>query len=253
MGYGEQTDAFDEAVEAAARRLVSVRGADDGYVIGTSSLYPSGASVQVRAAFDGHTCYVSDMGLASHEAEMLGATTRQFRRHARSVADELGVAFDDHSFFIVQVPIARLSGALKVVAAASHRAAVITEMSMTEQAERNDRELLLDKLVQVFGAANVEKAVMVSGKSGHAWPMAGRVRSRGGVIFDTATPQHVSVASAYTKFQDIRMVEGSPKGVIALAYPSKFSPDLRSVLEQSAEIISISDPEDRYLRLLEAA
>lgn len=253
MSYGETSPEFVNAVEAAAKRLVTVRDVDDGYVISTSSLYPSGASVQVRAAFDGHTCYVSDMGLASHEAEMLGATPRQFRWQAKAVADELGVGFDNHSFFIVQVPIDRLSGAIKIVGAATHKSALLTEVAMTEQAERNDRELLLDRLVQVFGSASVEKRVRVVGKSGHNWPIAGRVRLAREVLFDTATPAFSSVVSARTKFQDITLAPNGGKGVIALAYPAKFAPDLRDLLEQAAEVIAIDDPEQTYLKALEAA
>lgn len=254
MGYVETDLQFVNAIEAAAKRLVAVTDVDDGYVISTSSLYPSGASVQVRATFDGHTCFVSDMGLAYHEAEMLGATQRQFRRSAKAVADDLGVGFDDHSFFIVQVPIDRLSGAIKIVGAATHKAALMIEAGMTEQAERNDRELLIDRLVQVFGRQKVEKGVTVLGESGHSWTVTGRVNLLGGMLFDTATPAISSIVSAHTKFRDIQLVHGGAKGgVIALASPTKFAADYMSILKQSAEVIGIDDPEDTYRRMLEAA
>jgi hypothetical protein len=254
MSYVGSDDAFVKAVQDASRRLVGLEEVDDGFVVTTSSLYPSGATVQVRTAFDGRTCYVSDMGLASHEAEMLGATPRQFRRHARLVADELGVGFDDHSFFIVQVPIDRLVGAIKIVTAATHKAAVLSDIGMAEQAERNDRELLFSRLVQVFGPEQVEKSFTISGSSGHQYKVAGRVKLSRGVLFDTATPHFNSVSGAHTKFHDISLLSDAPKTVIAIAHPKKFAPDLINLLQQSvADVIAIDDPEERYRSALEAA
>lgn len=233
--------------------MVVVTREEDGYVLSTPSLYPSGAPVRVRVSFDGRTCFVSDMGLASHEAEMLGATHRQFKRCSKLVADEMGVSFDDHSFFILQVQIERVAAAIKIVAAASHRASVMTELNISEQSIKNDRDLLLDKLISAFGSKAVDKDFEFVGKSGHTWAVVGRVRASHDLVFDTATPWHNSVVSVFAKFHDIKLVPDAPKGVVAVSNPESFGSDYLSLLKQSAEVIGIDEPEKRYQDLSAAA
>src|SRR5919108_5040754 len=94
---------FRKLVEDASRQLVSTVHRPSGSFISTPLLYPSGASVLVRVQEAGNDrCFVSDVGMGYQEAEMMGASLI-YARHARSVAEEAGVGFDDHTFFVLDI------------------------------------------------------------------------------------------------------------------------------------------------------
>ena len=249
-GLGMADGSLSQAVEEAARRLVSFSHGNDGSVVSTSALYPSGAPVRVRAAFDGATCFVNDMGFASHEADLAGATHRQFVNQAKIVSEQSGVSFDNHSFFAIQVPIDRLLGAVKVVAAASQRAAILTEAHISEQAKRNDKEILVQKLVSVFGRAKVDEEVDIVGASGHTWQIAGVVRDSRVIAFDCATPAAPSIYSTHAKFADIRRLEDNTGGVITVPQMQAFKSDYLSLLRQVAnDVIEIDAPNASYEKI----
>ncbi len=246
--------AFINAVESVASGMARFERENDGYIFTTGAVYPSGSPVRVRVSFDGNTCFVSDMGVGSNEAEMIGASPRQFGHHARATANHFGVGFDSHSFFVLQISIDRIAGAVKIVSAASHRATVLTEAAISEQSAKNERDLLVDKLIDVYGKTRVERDVEMVGMSGHVWPVAGRVQEGRIVAFDIATPFHSSVFSAHTKFSDLKLLgDEAPMGVVAVESQSDFKPDYITLLKQSASVIEIAAANDNYQALLETA
>lgn len=245
---------IDSELERVLSRLVDARRSEEGTVVTLPSMYPSGSPVNVRVSFDGQVCFVNDMGQASHEADVLGATQRIFLNQARRVAEEFGVQFDNHCFFAVQVPLDRLSGAIRVIGAASQKAVMLTQDKLSEINDSAIRADLLDRLNAVYGEKRVERDVALTGSSSHKWGFVGRVMTeRGPVLFDAATAAPPSVYGAVAKFSDIRMLENPPKGVICVPNLERFTPDYRNLLQQAANVIEISSPDETFRRIAEAA
>lgn len=220
----------------------------------TSSIYPSGAFVTVQATFDGRTCFVSDAGKAALESELLGATASLFARQGQSVASQMGVGFDKNSIFVAQVSIEQLVGAVKMVAAASHKTSVLVESRMSEQADKNDRDLLVLKLKSTFGTRNVDRDVEFAGASSHKWRFASRVQNQGRFFhFDFAKPSHSSVFSLHTKFIDVSRVEKAPRGVIVIDKSEEIKEDYLNLLQQAAGVLEIEADTSSYEHALEAA
>lgn len=241
-------------LQSVVSRLVESRESDEGTVVTLPMMYPSGSPVLVRVAFDGHVCFVNDMGIASHEADVLGASQRIFANQARRVAEEFGVQFDNHCFFAVQVPLDKLPGAIRVIGTASQKSVVLTQDKLSEINDSQVRADLLDRLVSVYGQSHVERDFSLVGSSSHKWNFVGRVvTERGPVVFDAATEAPASVFSAVAKFSDVRMLEQPPKGVICVPRLQKFTPDYRNLLQQAANLVEISSPDETFRRITEAA
>lgn len=244
----------DTELQKVLSRLVYARSSEEGTVVTLPSMYPSGSPVLVRIAFDGHACFVNDMGQASQEADVLGATQRLFQNQARRVAEEYGVQFDNHCFFAVHVPLERLSGAIKVIGSASQKAVMLTQDKLSEMNDSTVRAELLERLNSVYGEGRVERDIALTGSSSHRWGFVGRVMSaRGPVLFDAASPAASSVYGAVAKFTDIRMLDNPPKGVVCVPSLERFSPDYRNLLQQAANVIEIGSSDEIFRQLTEAA
>lgn len=241
-------ETFVRMVREAALRLATTSIEEDGAYIATSSTYPSGAYVTVRVTYDGRQCFVSDMGYAAHEAEMLGATPQQFSYRARQVADEFGIGFDNNSFFVVEVPLDRIEGAARTIATASLKAAVIVESLMAQQADDNDKLLLIDRLRHAFGADRVDTEVEVVGASGHKWVITGRaIGFSRPVYFDCGRRNHTSVVNIYSKFNDLKRLDVPQTGVVAILGATRLQRDFREMLEQTVDgVIEIESDDSTY-------
>jgi len=125
-----------DLVEGVVGQFVKCAHESDGTIVRMPLIYPSGESISIRVVFDGATCFLSDLGNASREAELLGATTTLFRNQAKQVADQFGVKFDQFSFFELQVPPDEVGAAIRILAGASEKAAVMTEIKMSDQKKR---------------------------------------------------------------------------------------------------------------------
>lgn len=245
---------IDKAVRLAVAGLVSSYDSEEGTVVTLPNIYPSGAPITVRISFDGSSCFVSDMGNAFTEAELLGASQRLFKAQADEVVEEYGVRFDNHLFFALNVPLEKLDGAIRVVGAASNKAVVSVQNKMTEQSDKSIRAELVERLIHVFGSKSVSKDVSIRGSSSHEWRFAGRVSKEGQVIlFDTATESANSIFSVHAKFSDVKLVERAPRGVIAVPSFSVIKPDYRNLLQQAANLIEISSSDNVFERLIAAA
>ncbi|MEM8824176.1 MAG: hypothetical protein AAGF30_11240 [Pseudomonadota bacterium] len=234
------SDALSDSITGIIGKLVSSRDSDEGIVITLPSLYPSGTPVMTRVSFDGHTCFVSDMGNALNESELMGASPIVFKNQARDVASSYGVRFDNHCFFALNVDISRVVGAIQVIGNASQKSVVLTESKM---AERNDTQLrreFTDKLLSMYGHDRIETDVRFTGSSTHEWTFAGSIQTdRGLVLYDTATPHFSSVSSAHTRFADIRAVPMAPKGLVGVPSLTEMRLDYVNLLQQAANVIEI--------------
>lgn len=242
---------FRESIESATSQMVRVVSDGDALIVRTGALYPSGAPVTVDVREEGGSCFVSDSGRARLEGELLGSSSRLFMGQAQIVSEQLGVEFDQHSFFVLKVDISRVSGAIKVIGAASLKAATLTEARMSEQAEKNDRADLIDRLLGVFGPRRVVKDFEMPGSSTHAWNFAGSVAiERRKVLFDCTGPKHLSVYSAHAKFSDIaRLGPDAPERVIAYSRRHQLKSDYRNLLQQTANLITIEEEDATYQRI----
>lgn len=241
---------FSEIVASAAKGMIRVEPDGDFHRVVLPGLYPSGSNVSVMTRFDGANCFVSDYGQAQLEAELLGASSRLFSSQGKIVAEQTGCQFDDQSFFVIKADISRISGAIKVVASASLKAAMLTEARVSEQAEKNDRDDLVDRLVSVFGAAQVDKDFELNGASTHTWNFAGRVISGSRtLLFDCTGPSHNAVYSTHAKFSDIaRIGSGAPGRVAAISRRYTLKTDYRNLLQQTANVIHIEEQDETYSR-----
>ncbi len=231
--------------------MIRVQPDGDFQRVTMPGLYPSGTNVSVLVRYDGSNCFVSDQGQAHLEAELLGASSRLFTSQGKVVAEQTGCQFDNHSFFVIKADISRISGAIKVIASASLKAATLTEARVSEQAEKNDRADLIDRLVSVFGAPRVDKDFELTGASTHVWGFAGRVVSdSGAVLFDCTGPSHNAVYSTHAKFSDIaRIGANAPRRVAAISRRYDFKTDYRNLLQQTASVIQIEERDEIYSKV----
>lgn len=243
---------FRQAIESATARLVSVAADGDLLSVNTGSVYPSGGPVIVDVRQEGDGCFITDSGRASLEAELLGATPRLFIGQGKTVAEQMGVSFDHQSFFAVRVDVSRVLGAIKIIGTASLKAATLTEARMSEQAEKNDRADLIDRLLGVFGPRRVAKDYDIIGASTHAWSFAGRVSTDGvGVLFDCTGPQHISVYSTHAKFSDVARLESDAPGrVVTYSQRYEMKADYRNLLQQTASLIEIEEEDSTYEKVV---
>ena len=239
---------FRASIEAATQQMIGIVSDGDVLSIKTGALYPSGAPVTVDVRDEDGRCSVTDGGRARLESELLGASTKSFIGQAQMVSDQLGVGFDQHSFFVLRVDLDRALGAIKMVGGASYKAATLTEARMTEQAEKNDKADLIDRLLGVFGPKRVTKDFEIVGASTHSWNFAGSVSTdQRRVLFDCTGPKHISVYSNHTKFSDVaRLGDNAPKRVIAYSNRYTIKNDYRNLLQQAANLIAIEEPDATY-------
>ena len=229
------------------RQLVSSRDSNEGIVITLPSLYPSGTPVMTRVSFDGHTYFVSDMGNALNESELMGASPTIFKNQAREVASTYGVRFDNHCFFAINVESSRIVGAIQVIGNASQKSVVLTENKMAERNDTQLRKEFTNKLLTLYGPDRIRTEVRFKGSSTHEWTFAGAIETSGGIVlYDTATQNFSSVSSAHTRFADIRSVPKAPKGLIGVPSLAAMRIDYLNILQQAANVVeidSVSSPE----------
>ena len=110
------------ALDDAVRHLVAAKHYAAGTIVTMPVIYPSGSSVALDVTMQGERCFVSDMGNAFDEAEMMG-TSRYFKSEATRIAESYQIKFDGRIIFVEDVPFDRVGGAMVIVANASAEAA----------------------------------------------------------------------------------------------------------------------------------
>ena len=123
---------FSKVIASATEHMIRVQPDGDSHRVTMPGLYPSGANVSVLVRHDGSNCFVSDHGQAYLESELLGAPSRLFASQGKVVAKQTGCQLYNHRLFVIKADISRISGAIKVIAGASLKAAILTEARMLE-------------------------------------------------------------------------------------------------------------------------
>jgi hypothetical protein len=244
--------ALSDIARDIATALVSARVDTRGLMIKTPLLYPSNSTVQIRIdSLDGRF-FVSDMAQALQEAEMMGAS-RTFRFHAPIIAQNAGIGFDHHAFFVAEAEEGQLIGAVMAVANCSSEAATIVAHKLAEKKNDDYVNRLCDRLSYVFGQAAVAKEVEFPGASATQWPIAARVDLKGQVsLFDYVSSHPNSVASAVTKFGDIGQLDQPPERIAVVLSKPALGTRL-TVLARTANVIEIGVPDSTFRRLAKAA
>ena len=229
---------FQAIIDSVARQLVIAEHRSGGSFIRTPLLYPSGAQVVVRIQDSSDHYFVSDIGLGYQEAEMMGAS-QIYTRQAVSIAEQAGVRFDSHAFFILEASKDQLPGAVATIANCSNEATVVTAYKLATRKYEDDSELLYNRLVNVFSPKAVARRAEVIGSSNTKWRVAAMVRltpNGRSTLFEPVANHHSSIAHATMKFQDIARLDSAPGRVAVVQNKRQFGTYL-NVLSQAANVI----------------
>jgi hypothetical protein len=237
------SDAFQRAVETATRELVAVSHRDRSSFVRTPLMYPSGANVvvSVSAEGDGDTFFISDFAAGHTEADMMGASSI-YSRHARAIAHNAGIGFDEHSLFVVRARLDQLAGAIASVANCSYEAVSVSAFRLAERKTSEEAEVLYERLVKIFTPKLVSRNVDIFGASHTPWKVASVVRRDNRItIFEPVSRHHSSIVTAATKFHDISLLDNPPNRVAVVRSKDELGTYF-SVLAQSANVVSRDVP-----------
>jgi hypothetical protein len=227
-----------------ARAMVRVSTRDGVARISTPVLFPSGTKIGVEISHHRDGFLVSDMGGAALEADMAGGG-RQFGRIAAEVAQRYGVRFDQRMLFDLEVPRNELTVAVVSVANAAKSAVEATIMQVAARETIDLRSILWTRLDRVFGGPQVQHEIKVRGSSDD-WTFDAAVQSsRGLTVFEIVNPHANAVASAVTKFLDIRDLGDTAPGRVAVLPVRDRTPHL-AVLARTAQIIAQDAGDDAF-------
>jgi hypothetical protein len=221
------------------RALVSAKHRDSASYVTTPLTYPSGANVVVSVSREGEseTFFVSDFGAGYVEADMMGASSI-YARHARAIAQNAGVGFDEHAFFVIKASEGQLAGAIGTVANCSHEAVALSALRMADKKSTEDAEVLFERLVKIFTPKLVTRNADILGASHTSWRFASAVRKDSKTtIFEAVSKHPVSIATAATKFHDIALLVNPPNRVAVVRNKDELGTYL-SVLSQAANVVS---------------
>jgi hypothetical protein len=245
---------FSELIENVAQQIVATVHDHKGSFIRTPLLYPGGATVVVRIEPGDNKYLVSDWGLGYQEADLVGASLL-YPRHARAIAENAGVRFDNQAFFILEATRDQLAGAVVTIANCSQEATMRAADALAEKTFEDSKERLYERLVAVFKKPAVSKNAQIVGSSSTKWSVAAFVRiSHGerGSIFEPVTKHHSSVAHAAMKFHDIALLENAPRRIAVVNKKVDFGTYL-GVLSQSANVVDEDISNEALIQLSKAA
>jgi hypothetical protein len=243
---------LSRAVDDAIRGIVTTEHYRAGSIVSLPVLYPSGSSVLLEVTRHGDRLLVSDRGGGSQEAELMGAT-RYYKEPAERIATDAGIRFDGHSMFVVEVPIARLAGAMVVVANCSQDAAVFAAERLAESTEADAREILFARLSTVFRGWHVEKDARVIGASNHSWKVAVEVTNRDRrAIFEPVNRRYITIVGTAAKFHDLARLETPPARFAVVSSIQELGDYYGVVSDASDRVIESSVPDNAIRELLAA-
>lgn len=241
---------FDEIINRAVMRLVSVRHEPRGSFVTTPVMYPSGGAVVIWIDRAPPHFFVSDYSFGARECEIMGADKRQFRKHAEPIAEQAGVTLADDGAFEVLVSENQLEGAIKAIANASQEAALSFANRVERRRLADVRVVLVTKLERVFGKPAVAKEIEFKGASTTDWQIDARVQIGDEIaLFDTVTPWFPSVASTLAKFGDIRMLQTPPVRTSVLSGREGFGSWI-TALSQTGNVMQATAQDDKFGKLV---
>lgn len=238
-------------IDDTVRGLVSTQHNPDGSFVRMPLLYVSGANVVVRVDSGSRAglWFVSDYGFGATEADMIGAASG-FRWHARVLATNAGIKFDENAIFVAEVTTDQLAGAIITVGNCSQEAVSIAALKLSEKKTTEDQAQLYERLVRIFTPAAVFREAELVGSSNTVWPFANVIHFGGKpkAIFESVRFHRNSVVNVAAKFHDVALLEEPPNRVAVVRNKEEFG-TLLNVLTQSADVIQLSVPDATIERL----
>lgn len=239
---------MERLAEQIARGLASARAEGSDIVVTTSVSFPSGRRVGVRLLGGPLSWTVTDDGCTMREAELMGAEDI-CRREARAVAEKYQIKFTDWELFEGEAPTERLVGFVVIVANAAALTMIRTADKFAERFELRQREALTARLTRVFGETAVQAAPEMAGASTKVWRFDALVNLPSGRpgLFALVSPSPISVAFAYSKFDDVSRVEAPP--FIGAVVQGKLAPDDSVLIRRAARRVFAANDPDEVFRL----
>lgn len=245
------SEAFKKAVDDVTRQLVSAEHRNGMSFVRVPLVYPSGASVVVRISDAYPDFFVSDFGSGHEEAEMMGGSSI-YVRHAPNVARNAGIAFDNHSFFVMKSTKEQLPGVIVTVANCALESVIATAFKLVEKKGEDDKEFLYQRLVRLFTSSAVSKDVEMLGSSNYKWHVSTLVKSASiSAIFEPVSKNHSAVFAAATKFHDIALNDNPPNRIAVVKRKLEMDTYL-AILSQAGNVIETDGPDESYRTLLVA-
>ncbi|MFA9229703.1 MAG: hypothetical protein ACEQSU_02985 [Microgenomates group bacterium] len=238
---------LENRVKLAVSRIAGVREIDGRLVVDIPVRYPSGSTVVVEIERNHDEFWVSDMGLAHLESEIMAAQG-YFANSARKAADRYSVGFDGNAIFTLRVPNSRLEAAIICVANASQFAC--------EEAIRNANEAqvfarsnkIFERVSKIFGPKLVSKSVEMRGRH-TSWEAHNVVifPDRKTAVFESMTNNSVSVSSKFLMFSDLRAASDDIALNVVVGSISSLEPKAQ-MIGDLANILSLTDVTDEEIR-----
>jgi hypothetical protein len=198
------------AVRETVDGLVRAKRVNGSFFVNLPILYPDGSFVTVKIDQVVGGLRVSDHGFAYREAEDVGAG-RSFKRIANKYSEESAVCIGDRMIFR-DVPIDQLHAAICEVAEISWKVADDICVRAFDEDEKALSNELNERLIKVFGAANVKEETNILGASTTPWSVSSVVRTNGHEAVFQAVSQHAnSIYKASTAFRDLAALERPPR------------------------------------------
>lgn len=235
----------ETVVRETANDLVRLERINGAFFINLPILYPDGSFVTVRVDQMPQGVRVSDAGFAYREAEDVDAV-RSFKRVANKVAEVTGVSVGNKTLSL-EVPTDDLHRAILDVAEASWRVADHICQKVFDEDEDELSDALNERLIGLFGAANVSHAP-ITGASNNEWRVSATVDYQGHKVVFQAVGEHAnSVYKASTAFRDIGSLVRPPKLVAVVKSKEAMGPKLS--LLAPARVIEEAQPDDLFRKV----
>jgi hypothetical protein len=238
---------LENRVRLALSRIAAVREVDGRLVLDIPVRYPSGSTVVVEIERNQDEFWVSDMGLAHVEAELMAAQGC-FAKSAKKAAERYSVGFDGNAIFTLRVPNGRLEAAIICVANASQFACeeAIRNASEAQFSERSNK--IFDRVAKIFGRNLVAKSAEMRGRH-TTWEAHNVVvfPDRRTAVFESMTNNSISVSSKYLMFSDLRAASDDIALNVVVGSISSLDPKAQ-MIGDLANILSFSDITDDEIR-----
>jgi hypothetical protein len=151
--------------------------------------------------------------------------------------------------FVAEVPIDSVAGAMSIVASCSANAAMVCAMSFSEQENRYAKDILFDKLSEVYGEAGFDRDVHLFGASNHQWRVDAVIKKKSEiVIFNSVTNNYISATGTAAKFHDLSRLERVPRR-IAVVTNKKDVGDWIGVLASASDfVLEMNAANDQFFK-----
>lgn len=240
-----------ESLEAAVRRLVSVREVGHSTFVNIPVLYPSGSHAAVSVTTYNDHYFVSDAALGLQEAELAGIG-EFYDRAAKDAAEWFGVSFDGASVFEAKAPLDRIDGAITAIANASTSAVGRALMRAAETKDRQKNEELFERVQSIFGPQNVAKQREVQGVEA-TWTAHNVVQMHDRIaVFEFVSDHGNAIASKYLMFSDLSRAAPAPSLNSVVRSIARMSPK-QHMLGDVSNVVEIDAAATRFRELAGAA